>query len=112
MQNRNFKVYSKKELKQISDTYAENHPGHAVISITSGSCYNAGVGAVANKAGEMNTWDAIMIVSHRTLNEYNVFKKAGGSLEKLNAAMARMHPNLKCKVVVLPAFTDAKTTKA
>ncbi len=112
MQNRNFKVYSKKELKQISDSYAEKHPGHAVISITSGSCYNAGVGAVANKAGEMNTWDAIMIVSHRTLNEYNVFKKAGGSLEKLNAAMARMHPNLKCKVVVLPAFTDAKTTKA
>lgn len=112
MKNRNFKVYSKKELKEISDGYAEKHPGHAVISITSGSCYNAGVGAVANKSGELNTWDAIMIVSHRTLNEYNVFKKTGGSLEKLNAAMARMHPNLKCKVIVLPAFTDAKTTKA
>lgn len=110
MKNRNFKVYSKKELKEISDTYAEKHPGHAVISITSGSCYNAGVGAVANKAGELDTWNAIMIVSHRTLNEYNIFKKSGGSLEKLNAAMARMHPDLKCKVVVLPAFTDAKTT--
>ena len=111
MKNRNFKVYSKKELKQISDSYAEKNPGHAVISITSGSCYNAGVGAVANKAGELDTWNAIMIVSHRTLNEYNVFKKAGGSLEKLNAAMERMHPNLTCKVVVLPAFTDVKTTK-
>ena len=110
MKNRNFKVYSKKELKEISDTYAEKYPGHAVISITSGSCYNAGVGAVANKAGELDTWNAIMIVSHRTLNEYNIFKKSGGSLEKLNAAMARMHPDLKCKVVVLPAFTDAKTT--
>jgi hypothetical protein len=112
MKNRNFKVYSKKELKEISDGYSEKYPSHAVISITSGSCYNAGVGAVANKSGELNTWNAIMIVSHRTLNEYNVFKKAGGSLEKLNAAMARMHPNLKCEVVVLPAFTDVKTTKA
>lgn len=108
MRNRNFKVYSKRELKAITDQYAEKHPGCAVISITSGSCYNAGVGAVANKAGELDTWDAIMVVSHRTLNEYNFWKKKGGSQDKLNAAMARMHSNLKCKVVVLPAFTETK----
>ena len=112
MKNRNFKVYSKKELKQISDGYAEKHPGHAVISITSGSCYNAGVGAMANKAGELDTWNAIMIVSHRTLNEYNLWKKKGGSEDKLKAAMKRMHPNLKCKIEVLAAFVDVKKKEA
>lgn len=112
MKNRNFKVYSKKELKVITDKLAEENPGHAVISITSGSCYNAGVGAVANKAGEIDTWNAIMVVSHRTLNEYNVYKKTGGSEEKLNAAMARMNDKLKCKVIVLESFVDAKKSKA
>lgn len=112
MKNRNFKVYSKKELKVITDKLAEENPGHAVISITSGSCYNAGVGAVANKAGELDTWNAIMVVSHRTLNEYNVYKKSGGSEEKLNAAMARMNDKLKCKVIVLESFVDAKKSKA
>jgi hypothetical protein len=108
MKNRNFKLYSKKELKGITDKLAEENPGHAVISITSGSCYNAGVGAVANKAGELDTWDAIMVVSHRTLNEYNVWKKKGGSEEKLNAAMKRMNDKLKCKVIVLESFVDTK----
>lgn len=112
MKNRNFKLYSKKELKQITDKLAEENPGHAVISITSGSCYNAGVGAVANKAGELDTWNAIMVVSHRTLNEYNFWKKKGGSEDKLNAAMKRMNDKLNCKVVVLDSFVDAKQSKA
>lgn len=112
MKNRNFKVYSKKELKAITDKLAEENPGHAVISITSGSCYNAGIGAVANKAGEMDTWDAIMVVSHRTLNEYNVYKKSGGSEEKLKAAMARMNEKLNCQIIVLDSFVDAKKSKA
>lgn len=112
MKNRNFKLYSKKELKLITDKLAEENPGHAVISITSGSCYNAGVGAVANKAGELDTWNAIMVVSHRTLNEYNFWKKKGGSEDKLNAAMKRMNDKLNCKVVVLDSFVDAKQSKA
>jgi hypothetical protein len=112
MKNRNFKLYSKKELKAITDKLTEENPGHAVISITSGSCYNAGVGAVANKAGELDTWNAIMVVSHRTLNEYNFWKKKGGSEEKLNAAMKRMNDKLKCKVIVLESFVDAKKSKA
>jgi hypothetical protein len=112
MKNRNFKLYSKRELKAITDKLAEENPGHAVISITSGSCYNAGIGAVANKAGEIDTWNAIMVVSHRTLNEYNLWKKTGGSEEKLNAAMKRMNDKLKCKVLVLDSFVDAKQSKA
>ena len=112
MKNRNFKLYSKKELKAITDKLAEENPGYAVISITSGSCYNAGVGAVANKAGELDTWNAIMVVSHRTLNEYNFWKKKGGSEEKLNAAMKRMNDKLKCKVIVLESFVDTKKSKA
>lgn len=106
MKTLNFKVYEKSELKAITDRLADENPGHAVISITSGSCYNAGIGAVANKAGELDTWDSIMVVSHRTLNEYNLWTKKGGSKDKLNAAMKRMHPNLKCKVEVLPAFVN------
>jgi len=108
MKNRNFKVWSKRELKAVTDKLAEENPGHAVISITSGSCYNAGVGAVANKAGEMDTWDAIMVVSHRTLNEFNSWKKNGGSEDKLNAAMKRMHERLKCQVIVLESFVKTK----
>jgi hypothetical protein len=108
MKNHNFKVWSKRELKAVTDKLAEENYGHAVISITSGSCYNAGVGAVANKAGEMDTWDAIMVVSHRTLNEYNSWKKKGGSEDKLNAAMKRMHENLKCQVIVLESFVKTK----
>ena len=94
------------------EAYLDMYGGHAVISITSGSCYNAGVGAVANKAGELDTWDAIMVVSHRTLNEYNFWKKKGGSEEKLNAAMKRMNDKLKCKVIVLESFVDTKKSKA
>lgn len=112
MKNHNFKVWSKKELKEVTDNLAEENPGYAVISITSGSCYNAGVGAVANKAGELDTWNAIMVVSHRTLNEYNFWKKKGGSQDKLNAAMKRMNDKLNCKVVVLESFVDAKKAKA
>lgn len=112
MRNRNFKVYSKKELKNFADSLLAKNPNHAIITITSGACYNAGVGAVANKAGELDTWNAIMVVSHRTLQEYNIYNKAGGSREKLEAAMERMHPNLKCRVVVLPAFVDVKKRKA
>jgi hypothetical protein len=108
MKNHNFKVWSKRELKAVTNKLAEENPGHAVISITSGSCYNAGIGAVANKAGEMDTWNAIMVVSHRTLNEYNSWKKKGGSEEKLNAAMKRMHENLKCQVIVLESFVKTK----
>jgi len=108
MKNHNFKVWSKRELKAVTDKLAEENPGHAVISITSGSCYNAGVGAVANKAGEMDTWDAIMVVSHRTLNEYNSWKKKGGSEDKLNAAMKRMNEKLKCRVIVLESFVKTK----
>lgn len=112
MKNRNFKLYSKKELKRITDELAEENPGHAVISITSGSCYNAGVGAVANKAGELDTWNAIMVVSHRTLNEFNFWKKKGGSEDKLKAAMKRMHDKLNCKIIVLDSFIDVKQAKA
>jgi hypothetical protein len=112
MKNRNFKVYSKKELKHITDKLSAENPGHAVISITSGSCYNAGVGAVANKAGELDTWDAIMVVSHRTLNEYNVYKKSDGSEDKLKAAMKRMNDKLKCRVIVLESFVDVKSQTA
>lgn len=61
---------------------------------------------MANKASELDTWNSIMVFSHRTLNEYNLWTKKGGSKDKLNAAMKRMHPNLKCKVEVLPAFVN------
>lgn len=108
MKNHNFKVWSKRELKAVTDKLAEENPGHAVISITSGSCYNAGVGAVANKAGELDTWNAIMVVSHRTLNEYNSWKRKGGSEDKLNAAMKRMNEKLKCQVIVLESFVKTK----
>jgi len=104
----NFKVYTDSELKKMVQTYEVEYPNHAVISISSGSCYNSGIGAILNKAGGLNTWDGIMIVSHRNLDEYRRYDVPDGSKYKLEQAMKRMHPNMKCKVVVLSPYPNSK----
>lgn len=101
----NFKVYSHKELKQKASELEAKYPNHAVITITSGTCYNAGIGAVMNKSGSLDTWDAIMVISHRDMDDYRTWKE---SKAKLNAAMLRLHPNMKVKIVELPAFVKTK----
>lgn len=104
----NFKVYTETELKKVVQDYEISYPNHAVISISSGSCYNAGIGAVLNKAGGMDTWNGIMIVSHRNLDEYRRYDEPAGSKYKLEQAMKRMHPNMKCKVVVLSPYPNSQ----
>ena len=104
----NFKVYTETELKKFVQTYEMSYPNHAVISISSGSCYNAGIGAVLNKAGGMNTWDGIMIVSHRNLDEYRRYDAPDGSKFKLDQAIKRIHPNMKFEVIVLSPYPNSK----
>ena len=113
IKNSNFKVYSHKELSNIVEEYEKKNPGVAVISITSGSCYNAGIGAVMNKAGGLNCWEGIMIVSHKNIDDLRKYNSAIGtdtksSKDKLQSAMKRVHPNMKIQVVELPCYVNKK----
>ena len=101
----NFKVYSHRELmNKVKELEIEN-PGTAVISITSGSCFNAGIGAVLNKAGGLDTWNGIMLITHRNMHEYQTYKQ---SKAKLKAAMQRVHSKMKIDIVELPSFVNTK----
>ena len=84
-----------------------------MISITSGSCYNAGIGAVMNKAGGLNCWEGIMIVSHKNIDDLRKYNSAMGtdtksSKDKLQSTMKRVHPNMKIQVVELPCYVNKK----
>lgn len=108
----NFKVYSHKELSNIVDEYEKKNPGVAVISITSGACYNAGIGAVLNKAGGLRCWEGIIIISHRNLDELRKYHSSSNGAEsakdKLNLTIERSHPNMKIQVVELPCYVNKK----
>lgn len=101
----NFKVYSHRELVNKVKELEMQNPGTAVISITSGSCFNAGIGAVLNKAGGLDVWEGIMIITHRNMHEYQTYKH---SKAKLKAAMQRIDPRMNIKVVELPSFVNTK----
>lgn len=101
----NFKVYSHRELMNKVKELENENPGTAVISITSGSCFNAGIGAVLNKAGGLDVWDGIMLITHRNMHEYQTYKQ---SKAKLKAAMQRVDPKMKINVIELPSFVNTK----
>lgn len=100
----NFQIYSKTELELIqkNSNFPENS---AVITVTSGSVYNAGVGAIINKMGIMNLWKGTIITHHSGLNDYDNWSK---SEKNLKDALKRVHPKCKVKVIILDPFN--KTT--
>jgi hypothetical protein len=97
----NFQTYSKPELDALLRQIREKDKNIAVVSVTSGSIYNAGLGAILNKAGEMDSWSGIIVTHHAGITDYENWKEAQNKLEK---AMVRVHPNMKIKYVVLNSF--------
>lgn len=104
----NFKKYGKSDIEQITKGCEYLNPNKAVISITSDSSYNAGVGAILNKMGGLDCWEGIMLVNHRNMHEYD---RRNEHHSKLMKALERIHPNAKVEVQYLPSFIDMKNNE-
>lgn len=98
---RNFRKWTKRELDLFSRKLEEKDPTLAVISISSGSCYNAGVGAILNKMGGLDTWNGTIVISHNDIHEYDSWKTSESKLKK---ALLRIHPDAKVNYTVLDCF--------
>jgi hypothetical protein len=97
----NFQLYSKPDLSAIQKQIEVENPSHAIITVTSGAIYNAGVGGIMNKMGQMDNWDGIIITHHAGLTDYESWDTY---VEKLNASVKRMNPKCNIKVVLLNSF--------
>ena len=97
----NFQIYTKPELEAYANQLAHKHRNTAVITVTSSSIYNAGVGAILNKMGEMDNWKGIIVTHHAGFSDYEKWKD---SERKLMNALKRIHPDCKVKHVVLNPF--------
>jgi hypothetical protein len=97
----NFQLYSKKELDSIIKPIQEKNPTLAMISVTSGSVYNSGIGGILNKMGGLDSWDGVLVVHHSGITEYENWKV---SEEKLKDALKRVHPDCKITYIVLNSF--------
>jgi hypothetical protein len=104
----NFQLYSKNDLDKISNPIEKANPKLAVITVTSGSVYNSGLGGILNKMGGLDTWSGVIIVHHSSLEEYETWKS---SENKLKSAMKRVHPDCKIKYVVLNSFKKQTKVK-
>lgn len=97
----NFQTYSKPDLDSIIRQITDKDPEMAVISVTSGSIYNAGLGAILNKTGEMDVWKGVIVTHHAGIGDYERWSESENKLKK---AMKRVHPDCKIKYVVLNSF--------
>lgn len=97
----NFQLYSKKELDAIVKPIQQANPSLAVISVTSGSVYNSGVGGILNKMGGLDSWEGVLVVHHSGISEYESW---ASSESKLKDALKRVHPNCKIQYVLLSPF--------
>lgn len=104
----NFKKYGKSDIAEITKRCEYLNPNKAVISITSDSSYNAGIGAILNKMGGMDCWEGIMLVNHRNMYEYD---RRDEHHYKLTKALERIHPNAKVEVQYLPSFVDMRNNE-
>lgn len=104
----NFKKYTKAEIEYQTEVLEEKYKNLAVISITSDSSYNAGVGAIMNKMGGMDVWEGLMLISHRNMHEY---RRRDEHHQKLLNALKRMHPDCKVDIKYLPCFINTRTNE-
>jgi hypothetical protein len=104
----NFQLYSKKDLDRIAKQVEATDPTLAVITVTSGSVYNSGIGGVMNKMGGLKSWHGIIIVHHSNVDEYENWKD---SEAKLKESMLRMNEKCKVKYVVLNSFKKQTKVK-
>ena len=101
----NFQTYSKPELDALVAKYEAKYPNLAVVTVSSGAVYNAGIGAVMNKMGGMDTWEGLIITHHGNIGEYNSWTVSENKLKK---AMERLHPNAKVCFGLLDSFDKTK----
>ena len=98
---RNFKKWRKKDIdKLIKDTESLD-PGLACVSITSGSLYNSGVGAILNKMAGMNTKRGKIIVTHADIDQYDHWSS---SKQKFENAMKAVRDDYTVEIEVLDCF--------
>ena len=98
---RNFKKWSKPELSRYCRVLEADDPTLAVISVTSGSCYNAGIGGILNKMGGLDTWKGTLVISHNDIHEFDTWKSSEAKLKK---ALERSHPKANISYIVLDCF--------
>lgn len=104
----NFQTYSKPELDAIIKQIVAKDSDLAVVSVTSSSIYNAGLGAVLNKAGELDSWSGVIVTHHAGIGDYESW---AASENKMKNAMKRVHPEFKIKYVVLNSFKKQTKVK-
>jgi len=100
---RNFRKWTNKELEAKMKEIQAEDKSRAVIRITSGSCYNAGVGAIMNKMGGMNTNRGMIMISHNNIDEYDHWNS---SEQKMLDALTFLRDDVKIEYVVLDAFEN------
>ena len=99
---RNFKRWSDSELDKVAREIKKAKPNQSVITISSGSCYNAGVGAILNKMGGEDLTKGLIVISHNDIGQYD---RWGASEEKLKKVIAMLKGSgLAIKYTVLDAF--------
>jgi hypothetical protein len=97
----NFIRYSRPELETICKKYDDS--GVAAVTVTSGTIYNSGIGAIMNKMGGMGVQRGVIVTHHNNIDDYDSWSS---SELKLKKAMELLHPNVKVEYVVLPCFPN------
>ena len=104
----NFQTYSKPELDALTKQITDKNPDLAIITISSGSCYNSGIGGIMNKMGGAGVLNGLIVIHHGGISEYNNWKE---SEAKLLAAMNLLHPKATVKYYVLDPFSKQTTVE-
>lgn len=104
----NFQTYSKPELDAIVKKVKDEYPDLSITTTSSSVVYNSGIGGIMNKMGGDDTWEALMIIHHGNINEYDDWSD---SEEKLKAAMLRTNPKCVIKYIVLDSFNKQTEVK-
>lgn len=102
----NFQTYGKPDLDFLVKQVQNKFPDLSIITVSTGSVYNAGVGGIMNKMGTMDVWAGLIITHHGGITEYESWED---SKIKLTNAMKRMHPDCDVKYIVLDSFKKQTT---
>jgi len=98
---RNFKKWKKSDIEKLVNYEESNDSDLACISVTSGSLYNAGVGAILNKMAGMNTKRGKIIVTHADIDQYDNWSS---SKNKFENAMKAVRDEYTVEIEVLDCF--------
>lgn len=98
---RNFKKWRKTDIDKLVKGIESRDPNLAVVSITSGSLYNSGVGAILNKMAGMETKRGKIIVTHANIEDYDHWS---ASKKKFDNAMKAVRDEYTVELEVLDCF--------